>query len=157
MSNFDKAIPWVLKHEGGYVNHPSDPGGETNYGITKRSYPTLDIKNITVDQAKYIYKRDYWFKELDELPYSISAKLFDMSVNMGKFQAIKIAQRAAGVKDDGMIGPKTMEALKDLNVQKMCDEQTRFYKNLATSKPSLKVFLKGWLVRAKWCPQDAPV
>lgn len=152
-NNFDRAIVEVLKHEGGYVDHPNDPGGETNYGITKRNYPKLDIKNLTKAEAVAIYKRDYWLSYLDELPYPVAAKVFDMIVNMGIRQAIKLAQRAAGVPDDGVLGAITAKALIDTPVEKICEQQEKFYNTLATTKPKLRVFLKGWLKRASWIPK----
>jgi len=154
MSHFDKAILEVLKHEGGYVNHPNDPGGETNYGITKKVYPKLDIKNLTVEQAKEIYRKDYWLSGLDELEYPIAAKIFDMVVNMGTRQAIKLVQRAVDVSDDGILGKGTLAALKasPAPLQSICNQQELFYNQLAIRKPSLKVFLKGWLRRASWKP-----
>lgn len=155
MSHFDKAILEVLKHEGGYVNHPNDPGGETNFGITKRNYPSTDIKNLSKEQAIEIYKRDYWLSYLDELPYQIAAKLFDMIVNMGIRQAVKLAQRAAGVKDDGILGHDTIKGLQNTPVEKIVEQQKNFYKSLATSKPKLKVFLVGWLKRASWLPSSS--
>lgn len=151
-SNFDKAIPFILKHEGDYVNHPDDPGGETNFGITKRDYPHLDIKNITREDAIDIYRKVYWFSALDQLPFQIAAKVFDMVVNMGRVQATKLAQRAAGVVDDGVFGPKTIDALKDTPISKIINQQVMFYSMLATRRPKLKVFLKGWLSRANWTP-----
>jgi len=80
--NFDIAFDRLMGHEGGYVNNPNDPGGETNWGISKRSYPDVDIKNLTREDAKVIYKRDYWDKiDGDHLPLSIAFQLFDFAVN----------------------------------------------------------------------------
>ena len=82
--NWDKAIDFVLSIEGGYSNDQNDPGGETRYGISKRSYPALDIAHLTVDQAKEIYKKDYWDKlSCDDLPNGIDVIAFDTAVNMG--------------------------------------------------------------------------
>lgn len=84
MSGFDDAFDAVVGVEGGYVNNPADPGGETKYGISKRSYPTLDIANLTLDDAKAIYKRDYWDPlNLDNELYPIALLLFDAAVNQG--------------------------------------------------------------------------
>jgi lysozyme family protein len=84
MSSFDDAFDAVIGVEGGYVNDPADPGGETKYGITKRSYPNLDIANLTLDEAKAIYQRDYWNPlSLDTEPYSVALLLFDAAVNQG--------------------------------------------------------------------------
>lgn len=159
MSHFDKAILEVLKHEGGYVNHPDDPGGETNFGITKRNYPSLDIKNLSKDEAITIYKRDYWLPILETFPFTIAAKVFDMIVNMGERQAVKLLQRALSdpsVIDDGVLGKKTSEAVikvpENILLNNIIHQQTLFYETLVARKPALKVFLKGWLRRASWKP-----
>lgn len=155
MSHFEKAILSVLKHEGGYVNHPNDPGGETNFGITKKVYPNLDIRKLTVEEAKEIYRRDYWLSGLDDLPYPVAAKIFDMVVNMGTRQAIKLVQRAVDVSDDGILGKGTLAALKvhPDALQRICNQQELFYNQLVVRKPQMKVFLKGWLKRASWKPE----
>lgn len=112
MSAFEKAFALVLGHEGGYVNHPNDPGGETKYGITKRTYPNEDIKNLTVGQAKAIYKRDFWDRvNGDELPPALALVCFDAAVNSGPGQAAKWLQAVLGVKADGVIGPVTLRAV----------------------------------------------
>ena len=88
--NFDRAIDFVLRHEGGYVNDPRDPGGETNFGISRRAYPTLDIKNLTKEQATGIYRKDYWDKVGgDILPWPWDLILFDTAVNQGVAWAIR--------------------------------------------------------------------
>ena len=90
MKDFDKALKFVLKWEGGYSNDPRDPGGETKYGISKRSYPNEDIKNMTLARAKEIYYQNYWLKTgCDDLPYPFNIVVFDTAVNMGRGRAIK--------------------------------------------------------------------
>ena len=87
-SNFDRSIAFVLKHEGGYINNSRDIGGETKYGISKRAYPTVDIKNLTEEQAKEIYLTDYWIKaECDKLEWPLCVIHFDTAVNMGVARA----------------------------------------------------------------------
>ena len=82
MSNFNRAVEHLLVEEGGYVNHPEDPGGETKFGISKRAYPSLNIKDLTVNEAKEIYKRDYWDHfPMDDLPDGVAFSLFDFAVN----------------------------------------------------------------------------
>lgn len=106
---FDKAIKLILKWEAGYVNDPSDPGGETKYGISKRSYPNLDIKNLTEQQAKEIYKRDFWDTcKCNQLPYPVAIMVFDTAVNMGTGTAIKMLQKSINVNVDGIIGTETI-------------------------------------------------
>ena len=95
-NRFEKAVAIVLKHEGGYVNNPKDPGGETKFGISKRSYPKEDIKNLTIERAKQIYYNDFWIKcNFYKISSdSIAFKLFDLGVNTGCAGATKIASRA---------------------------------------------------------------
>ena len=88
--DFEKAIKFVLKWEGGYSNDPNDPGGETKYGISKRSYPELDISKLTLKQAKEIYYQNYWLKSgCDELPFPFNIVVFDTAVNMGRHRAME--------------------------------------------------------------------
>lgn len=160
MANFDKAIEVVLAHEGGYVNHPADPGGETKYGITKRSYPNVDIKNLTIAQAKKIYLDDFWspYKYAQIVNDAIATKLFDTSVNVGPKRAFRFMQQALNqmgksLVADGVMGAKTVEAINAvdnsvlLNVYR--DVQAVYYKGLVAADPSKGVFLKGWLRRAQ--------
>lgn len=158
MSNFDRAIKHILKHEGGYVNNPSDPGGETNYGICKRVYPNLDIKHLTLEEAIAIYRRDYWRFYYDRLPYPVAAKVFDQAVNMGHKQAHKILQRALGVVDDSIIGEATIAAANSQPVEQilkgMISEQLHVYERIIEKRPSSSVFMKGWSKRAGWVPES---
>ncbi len=90
ITTFNEAIERVLKHEGGYVNDPTDKGGETNYGISKRAYPDLDIKNLTKEDAKKIYYQDYWLKSYaDQLPIDVRYIHFDTAINMGLKRVLK--------------------------------------------------------------------
>ena len=99
----------VLGNEGGYVNNPQDPGGETNWGISKRSYPDVDIKNLTRNEAMLVYVHDFWTPiNGEQLHRAVAYQLLDIAVNAGVTTAIKMLQRAAGVSDDGYIGPVTM-------------------------------------------------
>lgn len=109
--NFEKAVKVVLDFEGGYVFDSLDPGGETKFGISKRAYPDLDIKNLNEKDAIEIYKKDYWLplKPL-LLPSAIRLCLFDAAVNQGLSRAIKFLQEAVGTKQDGIIGPITINA-----------------------------------------------
>ncbi len=110
--DFNIAIDRVLASEGGYVNNPLDPGGETNWGISKRSYRTVNIKSLTRDQAVAIYKRDFWDAASgDTLHPAIAFQSLDFAVNSGCDIARRYLQRAAGVADDGYIGPVTLAAI----------------------------------------------
>ena len=103
-TTFDEIIEKVLEHEGGYVNDPDDAGGETKYGIAKRWYPDVDIKNLTKEQAKKIYHTDYWRRgKCDELPSQLRHIYFDMCVNFGRGGAVKVLQQAANSKNRNKI------------------------------------------------------
>ena len=108
--NFDTAFERLLGHEGRYVNNPVDPGGETNWGISKRSYPSIDIRALTRDQAKAIYLRDFW-EPLGDAHPAIKFQVFDFAVNSGIQTAIRKLQAAVGVADDGHWGPVSAKAL----------------------------------------------
>lgn len=112
MSGFDTLIERVLKHEGGYVNDPDDPGGETQWGISKRSYPNVDIRALTRDGAKEIYRVDFWQRvHGDEMPAAVAYQALDFAVNSGIETAIRKLQLAAGAADDGHWGPVTRAAI----------------------------------------------
>ena len=158
---FLRAVEVVLKHEGGYVNNPADPGGETKYGISKRSYPNLDIENLTREQAIEIYYRDWWQKyrygEIEDL--TVATKVFDLSVNMGPSTAHRLLQRAinftgaGNVVVDGMIGPITLSVLNYEGNPEKIVQTLRFmaaehYHELAKKRPASRGFLFGWLNRA---------
>ena len=153
MKSFEEIINKVLEHEGGYVNDPSDLGGETNYGITKRFYPDVDIKNLTREQAKDIYKRDYWDKNrVESLPENLWYIFFDMCVNMGRRTAVKILQRAANssghrLEVDGGMGPVTVKGLQNLSVDRVRAYRVKYYVDLINSKPEQEKFYYGWFRR----------
>jgi lysozyme family protein len=114
--NFDVVFDRVIGIESGYSNNPNDPGGETKYGISKRSYPNLDIKNLTREQAKEIYLHDFWnYLEMDSLPQSVVYQLFDFAINSGISTSIRYFQRALGVADDGHFGPISRMASRKTN------------------------------------------
>ena len=146
---FDKCFTRLLGNEGGYVNNPSDPGGETNWGISKRSYPALDIKNLTQDDAKEIYKRDFWDKcSCWRLECGLDFAIFDCAVNSGASQAIKLLQQTLGVKDDGILGEITIEAIRQEGrdstlTAKFLGHRLQFMTNL---RP-WDTFSKGWARR----------
>ena len=99
-TTFNEIIEIVLEHEGGYVNDPDDAGGETKYGIAKRWYPNVDIKNLTKEQAKHIYHTDYWKPaKCDSVPPKLRHIYFDMCVNFGRRGAVKVLQQAANFND----------------------------------------------------------
>ena len=154
LTKFDDIIEIVLKHEGGYVNDPKDPGGETNFGIAKRSHPDEDIKNLTIEYAKRIYYQDYWMKNrVPQLPDELKHIYFDMCVNQGRGRAVKILQRAANAKGadlkvDGGLGPKTLGALDGVELDRVRAYRVKYYADLVTRKPDLEKFYFGWFRRA---------
>lgn len=108
---FDTAFDRLMVAEGGYINNPNDPGGETRWGISKRTYPHLDIKNLTREHAKTIYYTDFWLRiHADQLPAGVAFQTFDFAVNSGIYTAVRYLQRAIGVADDGHWGPVSTAA-----------------------------------------------
>ena len=158
---FEKAFAETLGHEGGYVNDPADPGGETNWGISKRSYPELNIASLTVLDAKKIYCRDFWNRlELNKLNHGlIAGEIFDTAVNAGRKTAVRIAQRALNylgedLSEDGQIGPVTIAALnkwiaKDERALFVCLNGFQFlhYFLITGKNDTLKRFARGWTKR----------
>jgi lysozyme family protein len=142
--NFDQAFDRLVdpEHEGGYVCNPKDPGGETKYGISKRSYPGEDIKNLTLDRAKAIYLRDFWGPAAcDALPDAVKYEVFDLAVNTSRpgkpEQAVKLLQRAAGMPEeevDGIVGKHTLMACQSMDPAKLLRRlqglRIRFYTEL---------------------------
>jgi lysozyme family protein len=145
---FDKAFEHIIGAEGGYVHHPRDPGGETKYGITKRDYPDLDIPNLTLDQAKHIYRANYWDAiKADYLPGQVAILVFDSAVNQGVSRATKLMQRALEVQVDGVIGPRTIAAAQNIDpfefAVKFGAERALHYAALS----NFDVFGRGWMRR----------
>jgi lysozyme family protein len=174
-SGFARALPQILVYEGGYVNHPKDPGGETNFGVIKRVYdayrkgkdlPLRSVKAITQDEVADIYRRQYWDAvKGDQLPAGVDFVVFDGAVNSGPGQSIRWLQRVLGVEADGQIGMVTMAALAkiknhDALVDKIVDRREAFLKALKT----FSTFGKGWMARTanvrklgkQWATGDAP-
>jgi lysozyme family protein len=153
---FKDAIKIILKHEGGYVNDPVDPGGETNMGISKKAYPNLDIKNLTEEDVSEIYYKDYWLKaKCPSIPHYLRLIYFDMVVNMGKSRAVKILQTAITAKGvdtdiDGGIGPQTIKNAEKskLEAGRLRSYRVKYYADLVNRKPSLEKYWYGWYRRA---------
>lgn len=146
--NFDTAFDRLISHEGGYVNHPNDPGGETKFGICKRSYPNVNIAALTVEDAKAIYKRDFWDVLGDDVDPAIKFQVFDFAVNSGVQTAIRKLQSAIGVADDGHWGPASAAKLKEIMVPDVImlyvAERLDFWRKLTT----WSTFGAGWAGRA---------
>lgn len=161
--DFNSAFDRVIGHEGGYVNNPKDPGGETNYGITlnvaRSEGYTGNMRDLTREQAKEIYRKAYWGKiKADQYPAAIAYQVFDTAVNHGVSQAIKFLQRAVGVLDDANLGPVSIAAIKSMPVSDVLSrfnaERLDFYTNLSTWSS----FGKGWVrrvaVNLKYAAED---
>lgn len=160
--DYDESLDELLKSEGGYSNHPSDPGGPTNYGITiadvkrfvKPDATAEDVKNLSLTTAKAIYKAKYWdVVRGDDLPPGVDYSVFDFGVNSGVSRSAKYLQRIVGVKDDGVIGDKTVAAVNDYvskhSAKKLEDtlneQRLIFLKHLKT----WSVFGGGWGTRVE--------
>lgn len=150
--NFDEAFTQLLGYEGGYSDHPSDPGGRTMWGVTERVARvhgfTGDMRTLTRDEAKRIYRLDYWDPiRADELPQQVRYDVFDGAVNSGIRQSILWLQRAAGATADGTIGPKTLAAVHAMTPDRVAKRynghRLRFMKDLKNWPP----FSRGWADR----------
>lgn len=157
MVSFDTAIEYVLQNEGGYVNDPADPGGETNFGISKRSYPNVDIRNLTRDGAKAIYLRDFW-KFGGLLYQSCATKILDMCVWHGPRNGITLLQKALVdvgrlTNVDGSYGKDTESKCNQCTEQELLTElkvhDSSFCVEVVAKNPALYKDLKGFLRRAQ--------
>lgn len=174
MASFDLSIPVVLQHEGGWVNNPKDPGGETNFGwsmlMIKRlgltpeqlGVPNFDpgcLKLMTVETAKALYRAHFWSPYFDQiLDQTAATKLFDFGVNAGMEHGIQVAQRAATDSGhptavDGVVGPGTIKAINASGsafVPAMAKEMEAYYRAVVAHRPASAEFLPNWLHRAAW-------
>ena len=160
MSNFDECLQIILHHEGGYVNHPKDPGGMTNLGVTKRVYEDWvgyavsehTMQNLTEEDVAPIYKKNYWDRvKADQLPEGLDLCVFDWAVNSGTGRAAKKLQAMIGTTVDGGIGPNTLRALKmycdtegiEAAISDYTKMRQEFYEGLST----FDTFGRGWTRR----------
>jgi lysozyme family protein len=145
--NFDSAFERLIGHEGGYVSDSRDPGGETKFGISKRSYPDVNIAALTLADAKAIYRRDFWLPLADAHP-AVRFQAFDFAVNSGIQTAIRKLQAAIGVADDGHWGPISAARLAEMDVSDVLmlyiAERLDFWRKLRT----FQTFGAGWVGRA---------
>jgi lysozyme family protein len=152
-TNFDAALESVLRHEGGFVNHPKDPGGMTNLGVTKRTWENwigrevdeAEMRALTPELIGPMYKQLYWDKiKGDDLPAGLDYVVFDAAVNSGPSRAAKWLQSAAGAVPDGLIGPATLRAVASFPACELIsayqDKRLKFLENLAT----WDAFGRGW-------------
>ena len=154
--NFKECLALVLKSEGGYINHPSDPGGMTNLGVTKRVWDEYTgheddektMRGLTPEKVAPLYEQRYWRPTYCEvLPRGLDLLVFSMGINGGPGRAVKLLQQSIGCVPDGVVGPRTMELIKSSNVAeliaKYSDARRGYYRSLKT----FNVFGKGWLNR----------
>lgn len=154
---FDEAFEILLGHEGGYVDHPNDPGGATKWGISKRSYPNEDIRNLTKDRAKTLYKRDFWDRvRADELPAAIRFDVFDGAVNSGPGRAVAWLQAAVGAKVDGALGPQTMAAVQAAEPLGVLARYNGHRLEFMASLKTWPSFGRGWARRIAGNLKQAP-
>ena len=153
-NNFEECLELVLKSEGGWVNHPSDPGGETNLGVTKRvweeyvGHPVESLKKLTKEDVAPLYEQKYWRPCYGEvLPRGLDFVVFSIGINAGPGRSIKLLQSSVGCVPDGVIGPRTRELISDSNcaalIAKFSEARRHYYESLKT----FPVFGKGWLAR----------
>ena len=155
-SNWDNSFKLMLKSEGGFVNHPSDPGGMTNLGVTKatwenwvgRASDEAEMRSLTPEKVDPLYKKKYWDAvRADDLPVGLDYLMFDFGVNAGPGRAIKLLQSAVGVTPDGGFGPLTLAAVQAIDpvelIEKFSQAKEDFYRSLNT----FETFGKGWLNR----------
>lgn len=155
-SNWKRSFELMLKSEGGFVNHPKDPGGMTNLGVTKRVWEEWvgresnekEMRSLTPEMVEPLYKRKYWDAcKCDDLPEGLDYLVFDFAVNAGPGRSIKILQTAVGTTPDGAIGPKTLAAVRAIDphelIEKFSVAKTEFYESL----PTFPTFGRGWLNR----------
>ncbi|MEM7046976.1 MAG: glycosyl hydrolase 108 family protein [Pseudomonadota bacterium] len=168
MKTTDQLIDDILRREGGFVDHPADRGGPTNFGITQatlstwlgREATTDDVRDLAEGTARAIYAQNYLTDPgIDTLPATIIPFVFDAAVNHGPAKAIRMLQRVLGecghdVTVDGVIGPQTRRACEEVQaaldadfLSRLIDHRRAFYQSIALNDPSQKVFLAGWLNR----------
>lgn len=151
--NFDKALTAVLQHEGGFVNHPSDPGGMTNLGCTKATWEEYcghpvdekAMRALTPADVAPLYKRKYWDKVCgDDLPSGVDYVVFDCAINSGPGRAAKFLQACVGATADGAIGPKTLAAVAAANPKQLVEDYNKRRLSFLMDLPHWGTFGKGW-------------
>jgi lysozyme family protein len=162
--NFDQCLAAVLHHEGGYVNHPKDPGGMTNLGVTKRVWEEwvgheVDekaMRALTPADVGPMYRKKYWDKVCgDNLPVGVDMAVFDLAVNSGPGRAAKMLQKVLGVPEDGMIGPKTLEKVASMDVGNLVEDYNAKRLSFLQALPTWETFGKGWGRRVAEVSKDA--
>ena len=154
--NFEKSLELVLQHEGGYVNHPSDPGGRTNLGVTQRVWEQYvghkvdeaEMRSLTKEMVSPLYRKEYWDAVRgDQLPSGADYLAFDFAVNAGSFRCVKTIQRALNITADGVIGPVTVKAIQDTNAEDFINNFSAAKESFYRGLTNFPTFGKGWLNR----------
>ena len=147
---FDSCFKLLMENEGGFVDDPRDSGGVTKYGISKKAYPDVDIQSLTLQQAKEIYRKDYWNRcKCDYLPDCLCMAVFDYAVNSGTIRAIKDLQTSLGVGVDGIIGNQTIGAANRVPVKPVIEEICKRRLKFLMSLKGWKYYGNGWGSRVK--------
>jgi lysozyme family protein len=155
MGSFEAVVEALKTREGGYVNNPRDPGGQTKYGISRRSYPNEDIPNLTWQRAKQLYHRDFWLDcKLDELPAKLRPMIMDAAVHHGKVKAIKFLQKALNVTADGIIGPQTIRAANTQDCNRLAERVAEQRLTLLRNLETYSTFGRGWERRIATVKQE---
>ncbi len=155
---FTLAVGFVLRHEGGYVNDPADPGGETNMGISRRAYPDLPIALLPRDEVIALYRRDYWLPmRCDALPGQVAFLAFDAAVNQGVAGAVRMLQQDLGVEVDGVIGPLTLHAASAHNHDELALRYAARRAVRYATTANFERFGPGWMCRLMDCYRTALV
>jgi lysozyme family protein len=148
MMSFDHAFEFVIGVEKGLIDDAYDPGGLTNFGISHRAYPDEDIRAMTLERSKLLYKRDYWDKiRGDEMPQGLALCVFDFAVNSGVSEAIKALQRALEVTADGLIGSQTLLAIQRFSPRILIEYLQAERVIYMAELPTWKRFRRGWARR----------
>ena len=157
-SNWKRSFELMLQSEGGFANHPSDPGGMTNLGVTKATWENwigresdeAEMRGLTPEKVEPMYKKKFWDAVRgDELKVGIDYLMFDFAVNAGAGRAIKTLQTAIGVPADGGFGPVTMAAMKSFEPVKLIERFSQAKEDFYRSLNTFDVFGKGWLNRVE--------
>lgn len=162
--NFEQCLALVLKHEGGYVNNPKDPGGMTNLGVTKKVWEEwvghivdeAAMRALGPEDVAPLYKKNYWDRVRgDDLPTGVDYSVFDIAVNSGVSRAVKFLQAACDVAQDGAIGPATLAAVAQRNPRDLatavCEKRLAFLQSL----PTWGTFGRGWNKRVSEVEETA--
>lgn len=163
-TNFEPSLAAVLQHEGGFVNHPSDPGGMTNLGVTKSVWEEFsgkpateqDMRNLTKEMVAPLYRKKYWDAcRCNDMPAGVDYLVFDFAVNAGCSRSAKTLQQALKIRTDGVIGPVTLKAATEADEKQLINDFSIFKENFYRRLPTFYIFGKGWLNRIEGSKKTA--